>query len=104
MERLKTIKGALAYAGKSYLAKKEEMPVMEQKPGRYWGVIGRKHLPFGKREDRQVSANEAVKLRRVMRRVPCGEHAARKAEISANEPIVVAGFHGRAVLQFRVLA
>ena len=27
------------------MAKKEEMPVMEQKPGRYWGVIGREHLP-----------------------------------------------------------
>jgi len=29
------------------MAKKEEMPVMEQKPGRYWGVIGREHPPFG---------------------------------------------------------
>jgi hypothetical protein len=35
-----------------YLAKKDEMPVMEQKPGRHWGVIGRQHLPLGKREDR----------------------------------------------------
>ena len=26
---------------------------MEQKPGRYWGVIGREHLPLGKREDRE---------------------------------------------------
>jgi hypothetical protein len=50
------------------MAKKEEMPVMEEKPGRYWGVIGRQHLPLGKREDREVSAGEAVKLRRVMRR------------------------------------
>jgi hypothetical protein len=31
--------------GPGYMAKKEEMPVMEQKPGRYWGVIGRQHLP-----------------------------------------------------------
>jgi len=68
VERLRTIKGAFAYAGKRYMAKKEEMPVMEQKPGRYWGVIGREHLPLGKREDRQVSASQAVKLRRVMRR------------------------------------
>jgi hypothetical protein len=30
-----------------YMAKKEEMPVMEQKPGRYWGVIGRQHMPYG---------------------------------------------------------
>jgi hypothetical protein len=47
---------------KRYTAKKEEMPVMEQKPGRYWGVIGRQHLPLGKREDREVSASQAVKL------------------------------------------
>jgi len=40
---------------------------MEQKPGRYWGDIGREHLPLGKR-DRKVTATEAVKLRRVMRR------------------------------------
>jgi hypothetical protein len=31
-------------------------------------VIGRQHLPLGKRENREVTANEAVKLRRVMRR------------------------------------
>jgi len=31
------------------MAKREEMPVMEQKPGRYWGVISREHLPLGKR-------------------------------------------------------
>jgi len=42
--------------------------VMEQKPGRYWGVIVRQHLPLGKREDREVSASQAVKLRRAMRR------------------------------------
>jgi len=30
VERLRTIKGAFAYAGKRYMAKKEEMPVMEQ--------------------------------------------------------------------------
>ena len=68
VERLRTIKGAFAYAGKRYMAKKEEMPVMEEKPGRYWGVIGRQHLPLGKREDQEVSASDAVKLRRVMRR------------------------------------
>jgi hypothetical protein len=62
VERLRTIKGAFAYAGKRYMAKKEEMPVMEEKPGRYWGVIGRQRLPLGKREDREVSASQAVKL------------------------------------------
>ena len=41
---------------------------MEHKPGRFWGVIGRKNLPFGKREVREVSAKEEVQIRRVMRR------------------------------------
>jgi hypothetical protein len=41
---------------------------MEQKPGRYRGAISREHLPLGKREDREVTASEAVKLRRLMRR------------------------------------
>jgi hypothetical protein len=54
VERLRTIKGAFAYAGKRYMAKKEEMPVMEQKPGRYWGVIGREHLPLGTGEAREA--------------------------------------------------
>jgi len=51
---------------KHSMSKKEGMPVMEQKPGRSWGVVGRQHLPFGKREDREVSASQAVKLRRVI--------------------------------------
>jgi hypothetical protein len=67
-EHLKTVKGAFAYAGKRYIAKKEEIPQMAEKPGRFWGVIGRKYLPVGKREDREVSGGQAVKLRRVMRR------------------------------------
>ncbi len=36
--------------------------MLEQEPGRYWGVIGRQHLPLGKREDREVTASQAVKL------------------------------------------
>jgi hypothetical protein len=44
------------------------MPEMKHKPGRFWGVVGRKNLPLGKREDRELSAKEAVQIRRVMRR------------------------------------
>jgi hypothetical protein len=36
--------------------------------------------------------------------LPLGEHAAGKAEISAQELTVVARFHGQAVLRCRVLA
>jgi hypothetical protein len=68
VEKLRTTKGAFAYAAKRYVAKREEMAELEHKPGRVWDVVGRKNLPFGKREDREVTASEAVKLRRVMRR------------------------------------
>ena len=44
------------------------MPEVQHKPGRFWGVVGRKNLPFGKREVREVSAKEAVQIRRTMRR------------------------------------
>jgi hypothetical protein len=40
------------------MAKKEKMPAMEQKPGKYWDVIGRQHLPLGKGGDRKVSASQ----------------------------------------------
>jgi len=70
---------------------------------------------FGKREDREVFAKEAVQLppsRLALWRdkpaihppLSLGEHRARKAEISAQKPIVVARFHSQAVLQRRVLA
>ena len=41
---------------------------MDQKPGRFWGVIGRKNLPMGKREDRDMTAKQAVRFRRIIRR------------------------------------
>ncbi len=47
-----TDKWAVCLCVQRYLAKKEEMPVMEQKPGRYSGVIGRQNLPLGKRKQR----------------------------------------------------
>ncbi len=68
VEKIRTAKGAFAYAAKRYVAKKEEMPELEHKPGRFWGVVGRKNLPLGKREVREVSAKEAVQIRRFMRR------------------------------------
>jgi hypothetical protein len=68
VEKLNGVRGAFAYAAKRYVAKKEDLPEMEFKPGRFWGVIGRKNLPFGKREVREVSAKEAVQIRRIMRR------------------------------------
>jgi len=68
VEKLRTTKGAFAYVAKRYVAKKQEMSELKHKPGRFWGVIGRKNLPLGKREDREVCAKEAVQIRRFMRR------------------------------------
>jgi hypothetical protein len=68
VERLKTVQEAFAYTAKRYVVKKEDMRKLEHKPGRFWGVIGRKNLPLGKREVGEVSANEAVQLRRIIRR------------------------------------
>ena len=68
MEKLRTAKASFAYAAKRYVAKKDEIPELQHKPGRFWGVVGRKNLPFGKREVRDVSAKEAVRIRRTMRR------------------------------------
>jgi hypothetical protein len=68
VEKLRTAKASFAYAAKRYVAKKEEMPELQHKPGRFWGVVGRKNLPFGKREVREVSAKAAAQLRRFMRR------------------------------------
>jgi hypothetical protein len=36
---------------------------MEQKPGRYWGVIGRQHLPVGEREVSQPVASRQLQQR-----------------------------------------
>jgi hypothetical protein len=68
VERLKAVQGAFAYTAKRYIGKKENIPEMEDKPGRFWGVVGWKNLPLGKREDRDVSAKEAVQIRRLIHR------------------------------------
>jgi hypothetical protein len=79
VERLKTIKGAFAYAGKRYMAKKEEMPVMEQKPGRY-------------RSKQKVESRKQINF------------SFPDFSFLLLQPTVVARLHGQAVLQRRVLA
>jgi hypothetical protein len=48
--------------GRAAHGEKEEMPLMQQRPDCYWGVVGRQRLTLGKREDREVSAGQAVSL------------------------------------------
>jgi len=89
VERLRTIKGAFAYAGKRYMAKKKEMPVMEQKPGRYWGVIGRQHLPLEERGQRSEGGSA---------------FSFQLFSVFIATATVAGRFHGQAVLQRRVPA
>jgi hypothetical protein len=68
VEQLRTIKGAFAYAAKRYIGKKEAMPELEHKPGRFWGVINRQCLKLGERLRCEVTEKQAVQLRRFVRR------------------------------------
>lgn len=68
VERLRTVKGAFAYAAKGYIGKSEAMPILERKPGRFWGVINRKSLKLGERQHFEVTEKQAVQLRRFIRR------------------------------------
>jgi hypothetical protein len=44
------------------------MPVMEQKPGRYWSVIGRQHLPaiFEQEETEKTEFSVLCSLRALL--------------------------------------
>jgi hypothetical protein len=68
VEKLRSVKGAFAYAAKRYVSKKDDMPELEHKPGRFWGVIGRKNLRLGKREETALTSKQADQVRRWIRR------------------------------------
>jgi hypothetical protein len=68
VERLRSVKGAFAYAAKRYACKKEALPELEDKPGRFWGVVNRKALKLGQRHCVEVTEQQAVQLRRFIRR------------------------------------
>lgn len=67
VQRLGSKRGAFAYAAKKYVAKTGEC-VWSAKPGRFWGIVGRKNLPLGRRDVLELTNAQALKLRRVMRR------------------------------------
>ena len=68
VEMLRSKGGAFAYASKLYAAKSEEVVLTGAKPGRFWGVVGRKNLKFGRRDVLELTHEQSVKLRRTMRR------------------------------------
>jgi hypothetical protein len=68
VERIRSAGAVFAYAAKRYLCKPEEAPKLGGAPGRFWGVIGRRALPMGKRVRVALTAREVVQLRRLVRR------------------------------------
>ncbi len=68
VERMRSIKGTFYYASKRYMGKEVENLKLEHKPGRFWGVIGRKNLKLGDREVLPLTRKQAVTLLRVLRR------------------------------------
>jgi len=65
---LKTRQGGFRYASKKYVAKPEEVKLLNIKPGRFWGVFNRKHLPLGQRQTYRLTKEQAIQLRRLVRR------------------------------------
>jgi hypothetical protein len=68
VDKLHSRQGAFSYASKRYVAKKEEVEKMHLKPGRFWGVFNRKHLPLGRCQSYELTPQQAVQLRRIIRR------------------------------------
>jgi hypothetical protein len=68
VSHLRTRQGGFRYASKRYVAKKEEVKLLNLKPGRFWGVFNRKHLPLGQRQSYRLTQKQAVQLRRFIRR------------------------------------
>lgn len=67
-DKLHSRRGGFAYASKRYVAKKEQVEKLNLKPGRFWGVFNRKHLPVGQRLNFRLTEKQAVQLRRFIRR------------------------------------
>ena len=68
VDKLHCRQGSFSYASKRYVSKKSEVEKLHLKPGRFWGVFNRKHLPLGQRLSFQLTEKQAVQLRRFIRR------------------------------------
>jgi len=68
VDKLHSRQGGFAYASKRYVSKKEEVEKLNLRPGRFWGVFNRKHLPLGQRLSFRLTEKQAVQLRRFIRR------------------------------------
>ncbi len=68
VDTIDTREGSFAYCSKRYVAKPEEVKKLGFKPGRFWGVWNRKCLPLGERRCYRVTRQQAIQLRRFIRR------------------------------------
>ena len=68
VEKIETFRQVSGYAAKRYVAKQEELELLPEKPGRFWGVIGRKNLPLVKPQELAYTEPQMIQLRRVFRR------------------------------------
>ena len=68
VERVRSYKGVMSYCGKKYLGKEVRMPKGWENVGRFWGVMGRKHLPRSRVLEFTVSKGAAARFARLIRR------------------------------------
>lgn len=73
------------YASKSYMGKSEDCSHLENKPGRYWGVIGRSNVKLGKREVHEITAEQAFRIQRIIRRYRRANTAPEKRKFSRRD-------------------
>jgi hypothetical protein len=64
----RSIRGVMAYAGKRYLGKTVVLPEGWEHVGRYWGVVGRKHVPVSASVSATLTAYGWSRVKRLMRR------------------------------------
>jgi hypothetical protein len=68
VERARSFRGVMCYAGKKYLGKEVELPPGWDAVGRFWGALGRKHLPRSRVKEFSVTKQAAHRFRRLVRR------------------------------------
>jgi len=68
VKKVRSVRGVMAYAAKSYMGKVVEGLAGWEHVGRYWGVVNRKALPAASAVVLPISKAGAVRVRRVVRR------------------------------------
>jgi len=69
VERARSFRGVMCYAGKQYLGKRVELPASWGNVGRFWGAMGRKHFPRSEVLEFRITVGASNKFRRLIRKV-----------------------------------